>query len=272
MPEDKLNTDNITFAIIVVALLFVLYHLYIIWEKKCKDGKSKSERYTIRQLDRPGSAYGKNLYADPLTGRAIDDLWANQPLPGTTFVIKYDLSCSLFSPLSLLFNRLKENIESSTIVFVSKYYDPCDQILNYDSFPVIFKTWIDYTAGGSNGANEGVRRMSRYNGSFDYGELQDYVLNGNKCDWDEFSEVEKGKCMMTVEDKGGVVGRDGCGLERQRSCGGNSSNVFLTPYESDLVWIDKVSKLPNKDIDILKSRDNFPTTVLDPSNQVNNHM
>lgn len=275
MPEDKINTDNITFAIVVVALLFVLYHLYVIWEKKCKDGKGKSERYTIRQLDRPGSAYGKNLYSDPVSGRTIDDLWGKTrslPLPGTTYIICRQLACSVFSPLSIIFRRLQEDIQSPVLQFFTVIDNPQDEILNYDSYPIIMRVWTDFETGESNSPNSGVRRMSRYSGSFDYGELKDWILSGNRCDWDELSEMQSSKGMMAIVDNDGVVGRDGCGLERQRSCGSNSSNVFLTPYESDLVWIDKVSKLPNKDIDILKSRDNTPTTLLSSSGEFHSHM
>ena len=152
---------HICFAIAIVIFVLLLI---------CPCRKSPSEHLTIREANRPGTVWKTQVYTDPSTGLTIDDAYAGLigKEPAISVIMFHRLNCSEFAPMAKVFRTARRNMENTQVRFYEEVADPLNP-LDYGSYPMVIKRWRD--------GLDGSLQIAKYEGSFDFGEFQDWVLS-----------------------------------------------------------------------------------------------
>lgn len=161
----QLDKINLCAALIIAVIILIIIHLYSRWYD------NKQEHLTIREQNRPGSAYTPEIYADEDNANlTIDDAYAalKGRIPAVRVILYHRLNCSEFAPLATVFRNVRERLECPQIQFYEEIVDSMNPI-DYESYPMVVKMF-------KNGITQ-VDEVAKYEGSFDFGELQDWVLN-----------------------------------------------------------------------------------------------
>lgn len=156
---------NMCVALIIAVIILLVIHICGKWREY------NSEHLTVREQNRPGTAYTPEVYHD--TNNAdltIDDAYASLKgkIPDIRVVMYHRLSCSEFAPLATVYRKVRERLECPQIRFYEEIVDSLNP-LDYESYPMIIKMF-------RNGINN-TMEIAKYDGSFDFGEFQDWVLN-----------------------------------------------------------------------------------------------
>jgi hypothetical protein len=209
---NKINETNVISPLnkkvyILIGLIIVAIIVFLVLN--CKSDAPNPEHLSIREMNRPGSQYTADVYYDQTPGGkyvAIDDfneLLADEQgaIPGT-IVVMYNgkvcgvnpngqignVNCSEDSPLAKVFRSVREQLESPQIKFYERI---ADFNIGNQSYPYIVKLFKSpiYMVGEQNpfscgdasnscsGISNTLYESAMYDGSFDFGEFQDWVLN-----------------------------------------------------------------------------------------------
>lgn len=157
-----MENSDICIALIAAIILLLMYYLCVNF--------NKSEYMTIREQNRPGTAWATEIYHDPNSGLVMDDAFAQLEgkVPAVRVIMYHRLNCSEFAPLATVFRKVRQQLESPQIRFYEEVADPLNPA-DYESYPLVLKTW-------KNGITQQLE-LAKYDGSFDFGEFQDWVLN-----------------------------------------------------------------------------------------------
>jgi hypothetical protein len=156
-------------ALVIAIIILLLIHIFGKWHESRLN--TKTERLTIREQNRPGTAYTGEVYHDLNNADlTIDDAYAmlKGKIPAVRVIMYHRLNCSEFQPMATVFRTVKEKLECPQIRFYEEVVDALNP-LDYESYPLVIKIFKDGITG--------IEQIAKYDQGWDPFTFNDWVLN-----------------------------------------------------------------------------------------------